>query len=80
MWILYGVLIYSFGLFAGFLLRAWIGSRSSYTGTIHISKEMEKTVYLLELEDYPDEIRFKKEVVFKVDSSQYKEAGVAEKA
>ena len=69
MWILYGVLIYSFGLFMGFLLRVWIGRITGYTGTIHISTESEKTVYLLELEDYPEEIRFKKEVVFKVDAS-----------
>jgi hypothetical protein len=42
-----------------------------YSGTIYITHDelQEKTLYSLELEDYPESIEFKKEVVFKVDTS-----------
>lgn len=69
MTILYGVLIWTGGLIVGFLLRVWIGKVTGYTGTIFVSRDAQKTVYTLELEEYPDEIRFKKEVVFKVDAT-----------
>ena len=72
MGVLYGILIFSFGLYVGFFIRAWLGYRSSYTGVMHIHDSEEKTVYSLELNEYPEEIRFKKEVVFKVDASEQK--------
>lgn len=42
-----------------------------YSGTIFITHDelQEKTLYSLELADYPETLEFKKEVVFKVDSS-----------
>jgi hypothetical protein len=40
------------------------------TGTILVTKDHEKTVYSLELNDYPEKIEFRKEVVFKVDASE----------
>lgn len=67
------VLIYSFGLGVGFFLKWWLGYRASYTGTIYVTKTQEKTLYSLELNEYPEEIVFKKEVVFKVDASQLNE-------
>lgn len=69
MGILWYVLVFYAGAFIGFLIRAWIAYRASYTGVIHIHDDKEKTVYSLELNEYPEEIRFKKEVVFKVDAS-----------
>lgn len=68
MGILWYLLVYIFGLYMGFLIRSWLASRASYTGVMHIHDTKEKTVYSLELNEYPEEIRFKKEVIFKVDA------------
>jgi hypothetical protein len=78
--IFYGLLIWTGGLILGFFLRVWIGRVTGYTGTIFVSREAQKTVYTLELEEYPDEIRFKKEVVFKVDASHFDEVDISEKS
>lgn len=67
--ILYGLLIYSLGLYMGFLTHVLLLRRTSQVGTIFITETDAKRVYTLELEDYPDEIRFKNKVVFKVDAS-----------
>lgn len=67
--ILWFFLVFYLGLFLGFCLRSWLGRRfKHYSGTMLVSHNEEKTVYTLELNDYPDELRFKKEVVFKVDT------------
>jgi len=63
------VLAYTFGLWVGFLVRAWIANRQRYVGTIFITHDEEKTLYSLELNEYPESIGFKKQVVFKVDAS-----------
>jgi len=69
--ILIYIAIFWVGLLLGFFLHMYLlyGFRE-YSGTIFIKKDelTEKTVYTLELEDYPDTIAFKKEVVFKVDT------------
>ena len=65
--ILIYLVIFYVGVFFGFLLRALFGKKSS--GTIYVTGNPEKTLYSLELNEYPEELRFKKEVVFKVDSS-----------
>lgn len=67
--ILYGFLIYIFGLYMGGLAVWLITRRSRQVGTIFITGNEDKRVYTLELEDYPDEIRFKNKVVFRVDAS-----------
>jgi len=59
--------IFVIGVIAGFFLRRLI---THPTGTILVTEEDEKTVYSLELNEYPEKIAFRKEVVFKVDSSQ----------
>jgi hypothetical protein len=58
------------GVIFGYFIRVWIGYKSSYSGTIYVTKTDHKTLYALELEEYPEEIRFKKELVFKVDASK----------
>jgi hypothetical protein len=68
--ILWGILIFVAGLYLGFFIRALLARRTSYTGVIHIYDGKEKTVYSLELNEYPEEIRFKKEVIFKVDAPE----------
>lgn len=64
------VLVFYAGGMVGFVLKAWLNSRRSYSGTIYVSTEDHKTLYSLELEDYPESIAFRKEVVFKVDASK----------
>jgi hypothetical protein len=64
------ILAYSLGLWIGFLIRALIARRERYSGTIHITHSERKTLYSLELDDYPESIEFKKQVVFKVDASE----------
>lgn len=66
------IIVFYFGVFAGFLLKAWLVHRSKNksVGTIYITHNDKKTLYSLELDDYPESIEFKKEVVFKVDSSK----------
>jgi hypothetical protein len=66
--ILIYVLILWLGVIIGFFIRALFGNKSS--GTIYVTQNAEKTLYSLELDEYPEELRFKKEIVFKVDSSE----------
>lgn len=70
MGILWFMLVFSFGVLMGFSLRAWIAYREQYSGTIHITHSEEKTLYSLELNEYPESIEFKKQIVFKVDASE----------
>lgn len=67
--ILIYVLILWLGVIVGFLIRSLL-FRNKSSGTIYVTVNSEKTLYSLELNDYPEELRFKKEVVFKVDSSE----------
>jgi hypothetical protein len=73
MLILYGALIFWLGLVIGFLLMWW--RMHKYSGTIHVMEDerLHKTVYTLELDDYPETLRLKKVVVFKVDSPEDRE-------
>ena len=67
-----GIGAFWIGLLAGFIFRGWMASRFvEYGGTIIIDTDerREKTVYSLILEDYPETLVFKKEVLFKIDSS-----------
>lgn len=58
------------GIVIGILLEKWKSSRGRYSGTILVTESEEKTLYSLELDEYPEELKFKKEVVFKVDASE----------
>jgi hypothetical protein len=66
----YYTIIFFIGAFLGFILHWWLRYRASYSGTIYVTTEDEKTLYSLELEDYPETIAFQKEVVFKVETSE----------
>ena len=70
MLILYGIIIFWLGLIVGIAFSWWRLHRH-YSGTIYITHDalQEKTLYSLELSDYPETLEFKKEVVFKVDAS-----------
>jgi hypothetical protein len=69
MGILWYFLFLWLGIFIGFFLHGVLGRLSSYDGTIIVTHNRNKTLYTLELEDYPDKIEFKKEVILKVDAS-----------
>ena len=57
------VVIFSWECAVGFLLKRWLG-KSKLCGTIFVTHNEEKTLYSLELSDYPETIEFKKEVSF----------------
>jgi hypothetical protein len=66
------VFIFSSGVLVGYLGRVWITHKfTDYSGTIIVDTDdlRETTVYSLVLEDYPEKLEFKKEVVFRVDTS-----------
>ena len=63
--ILLWFLVWALGLFMGFCLAA-ILRRYSYSGVIVVSKEDDKTIYSLELEDDPENIALQKEIIFRV--------------
>ena len=67
MQILLYVLIFYFGLVCGILIRMWLSYVHRYTGTILVSKDGDKIVYSLVLEDDPENLQFQEEAVFKVD-------------
>jgi hypothetical protein len=74
MLILYGIFIFWAGLIVGFLLLRWKFYRDfkRTSGTIHVTEDeiRHKTVYTLELDDYPETLRLKKVVIFKVDAPE----------
>lgn len=63
---LYGILIFYSGIFVGYAIRAWLQYRSSYNGAILITEEADKKIYSLVLDDYPEKIELRKEVILKV--------------
>lgn len=70
MLIIGGILIFWVGLVTGFVLLRWkLYRERDYSGVIHVTHDelTEKTVYSLELDEYPERLEFKKVVVFKVD-------------
>jgi hypothetical protein len=69
--ILVYAIIFWVGVSVGYVLRAWIAKRfRNYTGTILVTHDQEKTVYSLVLDEYPETIEFRKEVVFRVDAPE----------
>lgn len=66
----YLIIAFYLGAFAGFILHRWLGRKSSYSGTISVSRTPDKTLFSLELEGDPEEIAYKDEVVFKVETSE----------
>jgi len=71
--ILVYAVIFWVGVLVGFMIKSWLtGKFRDYSGTIIVDtdKLTEKTVYSLVLDDYPEKLEFKKEVVFRVDSSE----------
>lgn len=63
--------IFYIGFFAGYFLHVW-ARRQSFGGTIYIIENEGKTLYSLELDEYPDGMISKKEITFKVNASEKK--------
>jgi hypothetical protein len=67
--LVYGLIFWA-GIITGYVARGWIAHRfMNYSGTIVVDTDdlTDKTVYSLVLDDYPEKLEFKKEVVFKID-------------
>lgn len=58
------------GFMFGFLARSTVFNRNNYTGTIVITKENNKTLYSLILDDYPEKIAFREKAVFKIETPE----------
>lgn len=60
------------GFVVGFHVKAWLVRRHqyNYNGTMYVTANEEKTLYSLELNDYPETLQFKKHVVFKVETAE----------
>jgi uncharacterized membrane-anchored protein YhcB (DUF1043 family) len=65
--LIFGLLV---GVIVGVLIKTLLVRRQRSSGTIYVTHDEEKTLYSLELEEYPESIAFKKKVVFKVDASE----------
>lgn len=73
MQILWYVLVFAAGLGIGCLIKVrYVIKSQKYDGTIYVNQDevTEKIVYTLELDEYPERLKFKKLVIFKVDSSE----------
>jgi hypothetical protein len=57
------------GIALGYL-SCKLSAKAKASGTIYVTQGQGKTVYTLELDDYPETLVFKKKVIFKVDASQ----------
>jgi hypothetical protein len=61
------------GVLAGVFIDRWLVYRlRDYSGIMVVSKDedRDKTVYSLILDEYPEKLEFKKEIVFRVDTSE----------
>jgi hypothetical protein len=70
MTILYGILIFWAGMFIGFFLHAWMVYKFKYySGTLVVDvDDRDKIVYSLVLDDYPEELKFRRAVLLKVET------------
>lgn len=68
--ILMWIAIFMLGFSLGYLVKILMTNRISTSGIIRVTHSEEKTLYSLELNEYPDAIDFKDRVVFKVERSE----------
>lgn len=57
-------------MFVGFILHIWmINKFKYYSGTLVVDvDDRDKIIYTLVLDDYPEELKFKKVIALKVDA------------
>jgi hypothetical protein len=63
------ILIFYGGFAVGYIIRSWLQYRTGYNGALFVTKEADKKLYSLMLDDYPEKIELKKEVILKVVAS-----------
>jgi len=68
-WVYLAIAFYV-GLFAGFIIQRWLGRRKYFSGVIRVIVNPDKTLFSLELDEDPEDIVFKDEVLFKVVTSE----------
>lgn len=66
----FAILLIGFSI--GFSIKTWLVRRRQYrySGTMYVTANEEKTLYSLELNEYPEMLQFRKHVVFKVETAQ----------
>lgn len=62
------LIILLIGIVLGYAIKSYLVGRSK-SGTIVVTKKEGRTLYSLELSEYPEKLEFKKIVVFDVDAS-----------
>lgn len=72
--VILGVGIFYAGVFIGFFLLKKLVFNRMYSGTIHVIVNPDKTLFSLELDDNPEDLMFRSEVLFKVETSEPSEA------
>lgn len=66
-WLILGAIaIFYVGIFVGFYVQKWLLYRSGFDGRILVIKDDGKILYSLELDDDPEEIQYKSELILKV--------------
>lgn len=68
--VLFGLLILSFGVGVGYFIGWWVQFEKSYGGIIVITKEEGRTIYSLELLNNPEELEFKDKILFKIKAPE----------
>lgn len=58
------------GLLIGYGIRWWLESKYGYGGAILVQKQEGKLVYTLEVFDDPEQLQYKRQILFRVDSSE----------
>lgn len=61
---------YCAGLGIGMYVSWWVRSKSSYDGTIKVTRNEERILFSLELNDDPRILEHKDEVIFKVQKDE----------
>lgn len=64
--VLISIVIFYGGVMFGFILSRWLQYRTGYNGALLVTEENDKKLYSLVLDDYPETIELKKEVILKV--------------
>jgi len=66
----YFAIVFYIGLFIGLIIQRWLRRGKSYSGIIQVTRTPDKTLFSLELEEDPEMIAYKDEVIFKVVTAE----------
>lgn len=60
------VLIFDLGWLVGMMFHVWIKGKRAYEGSIVVTREGSKLIYTLVVNDDPEKIEHRKDILFKV--------------